>query len=168
MNTSQHQCLSPSAGKFHLRKRKSGGMIENQRKKIHLRGSQGGFMKVLLVDDSEVTRRIYGNRLIAIGVTEFFQAENGKEGLVVLKEHMPIDFILLDWNMPEMNGYDFLVKVRSMPEYKNVKIIMCTSESEKNVVIEALKAGANGYLVKPFASEALQEKLGVWQKTPVS
>ena len=62
--------------------------------------------------------------------------------------------------MPVMDGYTFLKKVRSDPTYKEVKIVMCTSESEKSKVVEALKAGANNYIVKPFTPEALKEKLG--------
>jgi two-component system chemotaxis response regulator CheY len=68
---------------------------------------------------------------------------------------------MLDWNMPVMDGITFLRKVRENPAYKSVKIIMCTSESEKSKVVEALKAGANNYIVKPFKPEALKEKLGI-------
>ena len=74
---------------------------------------------------------------------------------------MPIDMILLDWNMPVMDGFTFLKKVRADDAYKQVKVIMCTSESEKSRVVEALKAGANNYIVKPFSPEALKEKLGI-------
>jgi two-component system chemotaxis response regulator CheY len=74
---------------------------------------------------------------------------------------MPIDVILLDWNMPVMDGFTLLQNVRANGTYAGVKIFMCTSESEKSKVVEALKAGANNYIVKPFTPEGLKEKLGI-------
>ena len=118
-------------------------------------------MRVLLVDDSSTMRRIQTNQLNALGITEVVEAENGQDGIDKLAKSMPIDVILLDWNMPVKNGYEFLTEVRANAAYKDVKIIMCTSESEKARVLEALKAGANNYIVKPFAAEAIKEKLGM-------
>lgn len=118
-------------------------------------------MKVLLVDDSATMRRIQKTQVMGLGITEIVEAGDGSEALVKLKENMPIDIIMLDWNMPVMDGFTFLQKVREDATYKSVKIIMCTSESEKSRVVEALKAGANNYLVKPFTPEALKEKLGI-------
>jgi two-component system chemotaxis response regulator CheY len=74
---------------------------------------------------------------------------------------MPIDMVLLDWNMPIMDGMAFLKTVRADAAFKDVKVIMCTSESEKSKVVEALKSGANNYIVKPFTPEALKEKIGL-------
>jgi two-component system chemotaxis response regulator CheY len=118
-------------------------------------------MRVLLVDDSSTMRRIQTNQLNALGITEVVEAENGQDGLEKLAKFMPVDVILLDWNMPVKNGYEFLTEARANAAYKDVKIIMCTSESEKARVLEALKAGANNYIVKPFAAEAIKEKLGL-------
>jgi len=118
-------------------------------------------MKVLLVDDSSTMRRIQTNQLNALGVTTIVEAENGQDGLDKLAANMPVDVVLLDWNMPVKNGFEFLTEARANTAYAGVKIIMCTSESEKSRVLEALKAGANNYMVKPFTPESLKEKLGL-------
>jgi two-component system chemotaxis response regulator CheY len=118
-------------------------------------------MRLLLVDDSATMRRIQKNQINNLGITDVIEAADGSQALTKLKENMPIDVIMLDWNMPVMDGFTFLQKMRENPTYKSVKVIMCTSESEKSRVVDALKAGANNYLVKPFTPEALKEKLGV-------
>jgi two-component system chemotaxis response regulator CheY len=118
-------------------------------------------MRVLLVDDSTTMRRIQKTQLVAAGINDIIEAENGDEGFNKLESSMPVDFILLDWNMPVMDGFTLLKKIRSMPLYAGVQIIMCTSESEKSRVFDALKAGANNYIVKPFVPEALHKKLGL-------
>ncbi len=118
-------------------------------------------MKLLLVDDSNTMRRIQKTQLENLGVKDIIEAENGAVALEKLADNMPVDLILLDWNMPVMDGITFLKNVRSNNAYKDVKVVMCTSESEKPRVIEALKAGANNYVVKPFTPDALKEKLGL-------
>lgn len=118
-------------------------------------------MKILLIDDSTTMRRIQKTQINGLGITDVVEASDGEDGLKKLEQSMPVDLIMLDWNMPVMDGLTFLKKIRSIDTYKDVKIIMCTSESEKTRVVEALKAGANNYLVKPFTPEALKEKLGI-------
>lgn len=118
-------------------------------------------MKVLLVDDSSTMRRIQKTQLANLGIQTIIEAGDGEEALTQLSSNMPVDYVLLDWNMPVMDGITFLKKARENDTYKGVKIIMCTSESEKGRVVEALKAGANNYIVKPFPPEALKEKLGI-------
>jgi two-component system chemotaxis response regulator CheY len=118
-------------------------------------------MKIMLVDDSVTMRRIQKTQIQGLGINDVVEAGDGEEALRKLQENMPLDLILLDWNMPVMDGLTFLKKLRTDNSYKNVKVIMCTSESEKTRVVEALKAGANNYLVKPFTPEALKEKLGI-------
>ncbi len=118
-------------------------------------------MKLLLVDDSSTMRRIQKTQLGNLGVNDIIEAENGQDALAKLQDNMPVDVVLLDWNMPVMDGLTMLKNMRSNAAYKDVKVIMCTSESEKEKVIEALKAGANNYIVKPFTPEALKEKLGL-------
>jgi two-component system chemotaxis response regulator CheY len=118
-------------------------------------------MKVMLVDDSSTMRRIQKTQLGNIGITDIEEAGNGEEALGKLVTVSNIDLILLDWNMPVMDGLTFLKTARANPAYAKIKIIMCTSESEKEKVMEALKAGANNYIVKPFTPEALKEKLGI-------
>lgn len=118
-------------------------------------------MKMLLVDDSNTMRRIQKTQLTNLGVSDIIEAENGSDALDKLATNMPIDIVMLDWNMPVMDGFTCLTKIREKPEYKGVKVIMCTSESEKEKVMQAIKAGANNYIVKPFTPEALKEKLGI-------
>jgi two-component system chemotaxis response regulator CheY len=118
-------------------------------------------MKVLLVDDSATMRRIQVTQLSNLGVTDVVQAVDGEDGLAKLAENMPLQYVLLDWNMPNMDGMTLLKEIRKDATYKGVKIIMCTSESEKGKVVEALKAGANNYIVKPFTPETLKEKMGL-------
>ncbi|MDD5673528.1 MAG: response regulator [Chitinivibrionales bacterium] len=116
-------------------------------------------MRILLVDDSSTMRRIQKTQLNNLGVTDIFEAGNGEEGLEILANTTALDYILLDWNMPVMDGITFLKKVRGNGAYAGIKIIMCTSESEKTRVIEALKSGANDYIIKPFTPDAIKEKL---------
>lgn len=118
-------------------------------------------MRILLVDDSVTMRRIQKTQINGLGISDVIEAGDGEEALKKLQDNMPIDLIMLDWNMPVMDGFTFLQKVRADASYSKVKVIMCTSESEKSKVVEALKAGANNYLVKPFTPEALKEKLGI-------
>ncbi len=118
-------------------------------------------MRVMLVDDSKTMRRIQLNQLNGLGITDIIEAEDGHDALLKLSANMPVDYMFLDWNMPLMNGYDCLVTIRKDKQYSGVKVIMCTSESEKSRVLEALKAGANNYIVKPFDDKAIKEKLGL-------
>ncbi len=118
-------------------------------------------MKILIVDDSATMRRIIKTQLEGMGIDPILESSNGEEAMGTLQGNMPVDIIILDWNMPVMDGITFLKKVRADGIYKNVKIIMCTSESEKTRVVEALKEGANNYIVKPFTPESLKEKLGL-------
>jgi two-component system chemotaxis response regulator CheY len=122
---------------------------------------KGVVMRMLLVDDSVTMRRIQKTQLEALGITDVKEAGNGQEGYDMLVQSMPVDVVLLDWNMPVMDGFTLLKKLRSEPAFKNVKIVMCTSEAEKQKVLTALQAGANNYIIKPFTPEALKEKLGL-------
>jgi len=117
-------------------------------------------MKVLLVDDSSTMRRIQKTQLNGMGITDIDEAGNGEEALAKLAG-AKFDVVMLDWNMPVMDGITLLKNIRQNGAYSGIKVIMCTSESEKAKVMEALQAGANNYIVKPFTPEALKEKLGI-------
>lgn len=108
-------------------------------------------MRVLLVDDSKIVRMLLRNVLTKVlgGDTIFLEAENGEIALEQMKIS-PIDLMMLDWNMPIMNGEQVVDAVRANPEYKNTRIIMATTEGGKNEVLRMIKKGVNGYLVKPF------------------
>jgi two-component system chemotaxis response regulator CheY len=114
---------------------------------------------VLVVDDSRIMRNIVKNTFSELNIPcEFIEAENGKEALVVLQNHR-VHLVLLDWNMPQLSGLDFLKKIRTLPAYHELPIIMVTSEAAKYNVIEALKNGATDYIIKPVSEKIFLEKL---------
>lgn len=115
-------------------------------------------MRALVIDDSRTIRTIIGKILKEIGM-EVIEAGNGKQALEQMKLHPGVELILVDWNMPEMNGLDFIKAIRAQKMYDRVRILMVTSETESDQVAKALKAGANEYLMKPFSREILIAKL---------
>ena len=116
-------------------------------------------MKVLVVDDFSTMRRIVKNILKQLGFERIEEAEDGAQAYAKLTENFTFQFVVSDWNMPNMDGLDLLKKVRATPELKNLPFLMVTAEAEKHKVIEALKAGVSNYVVKPFTAEILREKL---------
>jgi len=117
-------------------------------------------MKVLIVDDFATMRKIVRNVLKQIGFTNMTEADNGKNALKILKKEN-IDLILCDWNMPEMPGIDLLKAIKSDDDLKNIPFVMVTAEAQKDNIIEAVKAGVNSYIVKPFSAETVNEKLNI-------
>ena len=113
-------------------------------------------MVIMLVDDSASIRKLAKDMLAAVGVTGIMEAENGKVAMQLLKDKMP-DVIITDWNMPEINGLT-LVKMCRQLGLKQ-PIIMMTTESGKEQVVEAVKAGVNNYIVKPFNAATLKTKI---------
>jgi two-component system chemotaxis response regulator CheY len=113
-------------------------------------------MKILLVDDSKTMRNIQKKVLSDISGSEFAEAGDGVEALGVLTGQK-FDLILVDWNMPNMDGLTLVTKIRESD--KATPLVMCTTEAEKNRIIEAIKAGVNNYIVKPFTAESLTEKV---------
>ncbi|MCI6217547.1 MAG: chemotaxis response regulator CheY [Helicobacter sp.] len=118
-------------------------------------------MKLLVVDDSSTMRRIIKNTLQRLGYDDILEAENGLEAWGILDGTGGINVLITDWNMPEMNGLNLVKKVRADERYKDIPIIMVTTEGGKAEVITALKAGVNNYIVKPFTPQVLKEKLEV-------
>ncbi len=116
-------------------------------------------MKAVIVDDSLVIRSIIEKTLTSIGY-EALHAANGQEALDILeKEATEVELVLLDWNMPVLNGWETLIAIKTNPSYAHICIIMVSTESEEDKVDQALKAGAHGYIFKPFQSEELIEKI---------
>jgi two-component system, chemotaxis family, chemotaxis protein CheY len=113
-------------------------------------------MKIMLVDDSRTIRNIEKNVLGQLGYADVVEAGDGVEALNLMATQMP-DMLLVDWNMPNMDGLTLVKNVRT--KNKQVPIIMVTTEAEKSRVIEAIKAGVNNYVVKPFTAETLGEKI---------
>lgn len=117
-------------------------------------------MKILVVDDSSTMRRIIKNTLQRLGYEDILEAEHGVQAWGIL-DSTEIQILITDWNMPEMNGLELVKKVRADERYKDIPIIMVTTEGGKAEVITALKAGVNNYIVKPFTPQVLKEKLEV-------
>ena len=114
---------------------------------------------VLVVDDSRIMRNIVKNTFSELKIPcEFLEAENGAKAFHLLETNK-VSLVFLDWNIPEMDGMEFLKKVRSMPEYKDLPIIMVTSEAARYNVVEALQCGATDYIVKPVQEKVFMEKL---------
>ena len=116
-------------------------------------------MKMLIVDDSSVIRKIIKATADVLQM-ETVEAQDGIEALEVLsKIHNEINLVLLDWNMPEMSGYDVLVEIKNNDKYKNIPVMMVTTEGQKSSIVAAVKAGASNYLTKPFTGEELEAKI---------
>ncbi|NLI15797.1 MAG: response regulator [candidate division Zixibacteria bacterium] len=115
-------------------------------------------LKILAVDDSPTMRRIIVNTLKRAGYEDVAEASDGKDALAKLKTDK-FDFIITDWNMPEMDGLTFVTAVRSDPDLKGLPILMVTTRSVKEDIMQAIKAGVNNYIVKPFTPETIAEKI---------
>jgi len=115
-------------------------------------------LKFLVVDDFSTMRRIVRNLLKELGFQNVEEAEDGAVALKKLKEG-GFDFVVSDWNMPNMDGLTMLQNVRADESLKHLPVLMVTAEAKKENIIAAAQAGANGYIVKPFTSATLDEKL---------
>jgi two-component system, chemotaxis family, chemotaxis protein CheY len=111
----------------------------------------------LIVDDSRVIRKVSSKIAISLGYVPI-EAENGEEALARCKKSMP-DLVLTDWNMPEMDGIEFVEKLRSIPTPKEPVVVFCTSNGEAKDIHDGIAAGADDYIVKPFDEAALRAKL---------
>ncbi|MEF3168527.1 MAG: response regulator [Deltaproteobacteria bacterium] len=117
-------------------------------------------MKALVVDDSQSMRNIVKKGLRGMGIfDEISEAENGQIALELLESKGPFDLVLLDWYMPVMEGYDCLVNIRGNERWSDTKVMMVTTENQQENIIRAVMAGANEYLMKPFNTEMLEEKV---------
>ena len=115
--------------------------------------------KALVVDDSKTIRMIIRRILVELGY-EVCEAANGIEALKVVEaDKAALALVLADWNMPEMNGFDLLKRLRQDPDLAALKVIMVTTETEIEHMASALNAGADEYVMKPFTSDILKEKL---------
>jgi len=117
-------------------------------------------VRALVIDDSKAIRLILTKILKDIGFS-VVDAENGVVALDRLKEEGQVDLALVDWNMPEMNGYEFVCAVRKDNTYDEMRMMMVTTETEMSQVVKALEAGANEYVMKPFTKEMILEKLSL-------
>ena len=115
-------------------------------------------LKILAVDDSPTMRRIILNTLKRAGFTDVVEAVDGKDALAKM-EVDNFNFVITDWNMPEMDGLTFVTTLRKSEQYKSLPILMVTTRSVKDDIIEAMKAGVNNYIVKPFTPDTLKDKI---------
>ncbi len=116
-------------------------------------------MKALIVDDSRVMRSILKKFLATEGFDTLLEAGDGAEALQQLKTAGNVDLALVDWNMPRMNGLDFVAAIRADRKFDGILVMMVTTEAEASQMARALEAGANEYVMKPFTSEVLRDKL---------
>jgi two-component system chemotaxis response regulator CheY len=115
-------------------------------------------MRFLVVDDSTTMRRIIINTLNKVGYPDCAEAANGREGIERLATSA-VDFVITDWNMPEMSGIDFIRSVRANAATRDLPVLMVTTNAAKDDIVEALRAGVNSYVVKPFTPETIKEKI---------
>jgi two-component system chemotaxis response regulator CheY len=115
-------------------------------------------MKVLVVDDFATMRKIVRNILKQIGFENIIEAEDGSVALRMIKNEQ-VGLVVTDWNMPNMSGLGLLTELRANPNTAKLPVLMVTAEGLKENVMEAVKAGVNNYVVKPFTAEVLQEKI---------
>lgn len=114
-------------------------------------------MKFLIVDDSATMRRIVANSLQRIGFQDFEEAGNGVEALAKFNDSF--EFVITDWNMPNMSGLEFVKSLRGRTDGKSVPVLMVTTRSVKEDILQAAQAGVNNYVVKPFTPQVLKEKI---------
>ena len=117
-------------------------------------------VRALVIDDSRAMRRIVTSILEGLGY-EVRGAGHGREGLDVLNEGWLPDLATVDWNMPVMDGLQFVAAVRSNPAWRSLTLMMVTSESEHTQIVRALAAGAHEYVIKPFTADAIRDKLAL-------
>jgi two-component system chemotaxis response regulator CheY len=116
-------------------------------------------MKILVVDDFSTMRRIVRNLLKELGFTNVQEAEDGADALQKLQNDDTFEFVVSDWNMPNMTGIELLRNIRKDAKLKHLPVLMVTAEAKRENIIEAAQAGASGYVVKPFTAATLNEKL---------
>ena len=120
-------------------------------------------IKILVIDDMATMRKIIKNMLGQIGFTNITEADDGATGLPMIEEangtDEPYEFIVSDWNMPQMSGLELLKKLRADDKYKKLPFLMITAEAEQGNVVVAVKAGVSNFIVKPFSAQVLKEKI---------
>mgnify|MGYP001374632066 CR=1 FL=1 len=116
-------------------------------------------LKFLIVDDSVTMRRIVINSLKNLGYENYVEAADGKEAMAKLGIDPTINFIITDWNMPNMSGLEFTKAVRGDASFQNIPILMVTTRGVKEDIVEALQAKVSNYVVKPFTPQVLKEKI---------
>lgn len=115
-------------------------------------------MHVLVVDDFATMRRIITNVLKQLGYETILEAEDGAKALQIM-ETEKVDFVITDWNMPQMSGLDLLMAIRASEDKKHIPVLMVTAEAMQENIVKAAQAGVNNYIIKPFDAKTLSEKI---------
>ena len=115
-------------------------------------------MKILVVDDFATMRKIIKNLLHELGFTKITEADDGTTALPMLQKY-EFDFLVTDWIMPRMQGIDLVKEIRKDPNLSSLPVLMVTAEAKREHIVEAAKAGVNGYVVKPFTTQLLKKKI---------
>lgn len=116
-------------------------------------------MKILIVDDSDLIRIMLKKILIELGHVNILEAVDGLQAQLVLSYNQDVKLAFVDWNMPNINGFDLLRTIKKVPELKHILVIMVTIDTGKADVVKAIKSGASSYIIKPFTSEIIAEKI---------
>ena len=114
---------------------------------------------ILVVDDFPTMRKIVKQVLKQLGYSSIQECEDGAQALAVLKKDTSIQFVVSDWNMPNMTGIELLKNVRADPKLKHLPFLMITAEADKENIVEAVKSGVSNYIVKPFNAATMKEKM---------
>ena len=121
-------------------------------------------MKIIVIDDMSTMRKIIKNMLGQMGFKNISEADDGATALPLLKQAYesgePFEFIISDWNMPNLNGLDMLKQIKEDDNLKDTPFLMVTAEAEQSNVVIAVKAGVSNFIVKPFSAQVLKEKIG--------
>jgi len=115
-------------------------------------------INILVVDDFSTMRKIIKNLLRELGFTNISEADDGTTALPMLKKY-EFDFLVTDWIMPHMQGIDLVKEIRKDPNLSSLPVLMVTAEAKREHIVEAAKAGVNGYVVKPFTTQILKKKI---------
>lgn len=115
-------------------------------------------IRILVVDDFSTMRRIIRGILRELGFNNIIEADDGVTAWPLI-EKGDFDLIVTDWNMPKMSGYELLCKIRASEQFSALPVLMVTAETKREQIITAAKAGVNGYIIKPFTTESLKEKI---------
>jgi len=116
-------------------------------------------LKILVVDDFPTMRKIVRQVLRQLGYNDVQEAEDGESALKILRQKPDIQFVISDWNMPNVTGIELLKSVRADPNLKGLPFLMVTADADKENIVEAVKSGVSSYIVKPFNAATLKEKI---------
>lgn len=116
-------------------------------------------ISILIADDFPTMRKIVKSVLKQLGYQNVTEAEDGEIALTILKTNSSIEFVVSDWNMPNMTGIELLKAVRADPKLKHLPFLMVTAEADKDNIVEAVKSGVSNYIVKPFNAATMKEKI---------